>query len=77
MTASDVIADHVPIARPRSLFGNVAVMMARLPGTSSAPPRPWSERARMRWAALGAAPHHADAIAKIATPREKMRTRPK
>ena len=37
-------ADHVPIARPRSASGNVALMMARLPGTSNAAPTPCTAR---------------------------------
>ncbi len=32
--------DHVPIARPRSSPSNVALMIARLPGTRSAAPTP-------------------------------------
>jgi hypothetical protein len=35
----------VPIARPRSSSGNSVLMIARLPGTSSAPPTPWIARA--------------------------------
>ena len=37
----EVKPDHVPIARPRSFSGKLALMRARLPGTSSAPPIPW------------------------------------
>ena len=39
----DVMAlkpDHVPMARPRSAPSNVALMIARLPGTSRAAPTP-------------------------------------
>jgi hypothetical protein len=39
--------DQVPMARPRSSFGNDALMMARLPGTSSAAPTPCNARAKM------------------------------
>src|ERR1700685_1719459 len=35
-----VKADHVPIARPRSLSVYEALMIAKLPGTSSAAPIP-------------------------------------
>ena len=37
--------DHVPIARPRSFSGNELLMIARLPGTSSAAPNPCAARA--------------------------------
>ncbi len=37
--------DHVPIARPRSCSGNELLMIARLPGTSSAAPNPCTARA--------------------------------
>ena len=36
----EVNADQVPIALPRSSSENVALMMARLPGTMSAAPMP-------------------------------------
>ena len=32
--------DHVPMARPRCSAGNEALISARLPGVSSAPPTP-------------------------------------
>ena len=35
-----VLADHVPIARPRSPSANSAERIARLPGTRSAAPMP-------------------------------------
>jgi len=44
---ADVIAlnpDQVPIARPRSASPNVALMIARLPGTRNAAPIPCSAR---------------------------------
>ena len=47
---ADVIAlkpDHVPIARPRSASSNVALMIARLPGTRKAAPTPCAARATM------------------------------
>ena len=40
---ADVIAlkpDHVPIACPRAASSNVALMIARLPGTRNAAPTP-------------------------------------
>ena len=39
--------DHVPIARPRSASSNVALMIARLPGTRKAAPMPCSARPTM------------------------------
>ena len=77
MMASEVIADHVPIAFPRSPAGNAAAMIARLPGTSSAPPSPCTARAAIKWRALGATPHHTDAAAKIAIPTPNTRSRPR
>ena len=35
---------HNPIARARSLGGNVTVRIERVPGISSAPPTPWNAR---------------------------------
>ncbi len=64
----EVNADQVPIARPRSSFGNEVLMMARLPGTSSAPPIPCNARAAIKCVMLGANPHQMDAIVKSATP---------
>ena len=77
MTASEVIADHVPIALPRVFGGKVAAMMARLPGTRSAPPIPCSVRAAIRCRISGARPHQTDAAAKITMPAANMRMRPK
>ena len=37
----DVKPDHVPMARPRCSWEKLALIRARLPGTSSAPPIPW------------------------------------
>jgi hypothetical protein len=76
MTDSEVSADHVPIARPRSSRGNVAAMIARLPGTSSAAPPPCSARAMISCAVVCAAPQQSDAAAKIATPMANTRARP-
>ena len=67
----DVNPDQVPIARPRSLSGNEALMSARLPGTRSAPPIPWTARATMSCVTFGASPHHADASPKTTTPAAK------
>ena len=42
----EVNPDHVPIARPRSFSEKPALISAKLPGTSSAPPMPWMPRRR-------------------------------
>src|SRR6202030_3733528 len=43
----DVNPDHVPMARPLSASEKLALINARLPGTSRAPPIPWRPRASM------------------------------
>src|ERR1700687_4155132 len=53
--------DQVPIDRPRSAIGKAALIMARLLGTSSAPPMPWIARALISTEALGASPHATEA----------------
>ena len=57
----DVKPDQVPIARPRSFSGKFALISARLPGTSSAPPIPWRPLATISCRMLGASPHQAEA----------------
>ena len=69
--------DHVPIACPRWSSSNEALMMARLPGTRSAPPTPCTARATTSCVTLGASPHHTEASVKSATPAAKMRRRPR
>ena len=64
------------MARARSSGRNDACRMARLPGVNSAPPTPWSTRAPMRSAALGARPQRAEATANHTTPMEKTRLPP-
>src|SRR5262245_40306192 len=53
---------QVPIARPRSFSGKVALMIARLLGTRIAPPIPCAVRATVRGKAPGANPHATEAI---------------
>ena len=67
---------QVPIARPRTDFGNDALIIARLPGTSIAPPTPCRPRATMSVVASGANAHAAEATANTATPATKTRRRP-
>src|SRR5262249_42120996 len=54
-----------------------ALMIARLPGTSSAPPTPCTALAAISCPTPGARPHQTDAMAKMATPVQKIRRRPK
>jgi len=68
--------DHVPIALPRWSAGNAALMIARLPGTSMAPPTPCKARAAIRCRISGAKPHQADDAAKRNTPIVNTRRRP-
>ena len=60
--------DHVPIARPRSSRENETLIRARLPGTRSAPPTPWSARAKISRPVPDESPHHAEAAENSATP---------
>ncbi len=47
--------DQAPIARARSAGRKLAWMIARLPGVSSAPPIPWTSRAKISNSTVGAA----------------------
>src|SRR5579871_557164 len=72
----DVKPDQVPMARPRSLSGNEALINARLPGTSNAAPTPCTLRAAISHPIDGASPQPADAMANNATPTRKILARP-
>src|SRR5215475_280010 len=72
----DVKPDQVPMARPRSFSANDALMIARLPGTSSAAPIPWIARARISPLMVSARPQAADAVAKTMAPIAYIRRRP-
>ena len=76
-TAIAVNPDHVPMACPRLALPKLALMSARLPGTSRAAPTPCTPRATMSWVVSGASPHQTEARAKSRTPVEKMRLRPR
>jgi hypothetical protein len=69
--------DQVPIALPRSSPSNDALMMARLPGVSSAPPSPCTARATTSASRDGASPHAIDARANTTVPMANTRRRPK
>ena len=68
--------DQAPMARPRSAGTNDAVMMARLPGVSRAPPMPCSARAATSISTFGASPQSAEATANQMVPMMKIRRRP-
>ena len=61
-------AAQVPIALPRMSLGKLAEMIARLCGTSSAAPMPWSVRAAISSAALGATAQSSEATVKATMP---------
>ena len=63
--------DQVPIARPRSASSNVALMIARLPGTRKAAPIPCSARPTMSVRGDVAMPQRTDAAVKKMTPEEE------
>ena len=63
-----VHAVHDPIAAPRSDSGKVAMMIASVLGTSSAPNAPCSTRAAIRMPTDGASAHASDITPKPATP---------
>ena len=68
--------DHAPIARPRSAGPSDAWMIASEPGSSSAPPTPWSARAAISARTSGASPHSRDASANQTTPTRNTRRLP-
>ena len=75
-SASAETPAQMPIARPRSRGGKVAVMIESVAGFISAAPTPWTARAPIRKEALGARPHASEASVKIARPTVNMRRRP-
>src|SRR5207244_9728649 len=72
----EVAPDHVPIACPRLSPLKYVLMIARLPGTSNAPPTPCTARATISCPGLGANPHHTEAAVKSNIPALKTRLRP-
>ena len=60
--------DQVPIARPRASPAKTALMIARLPGTSSAPPIPWTARETISCSMLRDTPQATDATVNSPTP---------
>ena len=68
--------DQVPIAAPRSASSNVALMIARLPGTRNAAPMPCRARPATSSPEEVAKPQAIEATAKNATPPRNTRLRP-
>ena len=67
---------HRPMARPRASPSKAAVMIERLPGTSTAPNAAWMMRAAMRTSMVGASPQMTDATPKPERPIRNIRRRP-
>src|SRR5580658_9809137 len=72
----EVNPDQVPIARPRSSSEKLALISARLPGTSNAPPTPCTPLATISHRISGEQPHKAEAAEKSAIPTAKILRRP-
>src|SRR5260370_37474075 len=72
----EVNPDQVPIARPRSPSEKLALIRARLPGTSNAPPTPCTPLAIINHRISGEQPHMVEAAEKSATPIAKTVLRP-
>ena len=65
------------IARARSAAcGNSVTMIARITDAWAAAPTPWSSRAPISAASLGAMPHSSEAAVKVTRPARKTRLRP-
>ena len=74
-----VIADapaHVPMARPRRSGGKAAERIARLCGTRSAAPKPWTARAAISQPTVGARAQASEASANTTVPVSNSRRRP-
>src|SRR5262245_2932147 len=74
--AIPVQAVQVPTALPRSAPSKVAAMIAREPGTSSAPVSPCSARAPIRKALEGASAQRIEVTPKPTSPSSNIRRRP-
>ena len=72
----EVNPDQVPIARPRSFSEKLALISARLPGMSNAPPTPCTPLAIISHRISGETPHNAEAVEKSTTPMTKTLRRP-
>ena len=72
----DVKPDHVPIAPPRLLSGNEALMIDKLPGTRNAAPNPCTARAITNSLMFPARAQATEATANTVTPNRNIRLRP-
>ena len=72
-----VMADQVPMARPRSERGKPALTSDRLFGTSRAAPIPCTARAAISCVASAAKPAATEAMVRMASPAANRRRRPK
>jgi hypothetical protein len=72
-----MVAPYSPIAMPRwRPAGNSWATRASDTANSTAPPTPWSARARLSRVGSGASAHSSEAIEKIASPAANSRRRP-
>ena len=75
-TLTPLSPDHSPTARARSSATKHAEMIARLPGTSRAPPIPCSARAAISTSVFGAAPQMTDAAVNESKPEHEHAAAP-
>ena len=75
-TAAPVVAPHSPSAVPRSGPWKATARSASAVANMSAPPTPWSARARLSMSGEPASPQSRDAAVKIAIPVTNTRRRP-
>ncbi len=74
--ASPDMAAQMPMAAPRSLPVNVAVMIESVPGRSIAAPSPWTARNAMSWSMLWDSPQASEPRTNTPRPVRKKRLRP-
>ncbi len=67
-TASPAMPPQMPTTVPRLAAGNELVRMVRLSGVTIAAPTPCTARAASSVLLVGARPHRAEAMVKMATP---------
>jgi hypothetical protein len=76
-TPRPLMPDQAPIARPRRPTGSASASSVRLSGATTAAPAPWTARAAMSAAVLGATAASAEATVKSPRPATNTRRRPK
>ena len=75
-TAAPTAPAHAPMALPRSCGGKTTVMMARVVGSTAAPPTPMMARKPMSIPGVVAKALAAEASAKTMSPITRIRLRP-